>query len=50
MALPSDDDPLVVGSHFQYRNRPSRDRLWGILYGILMALTLVGGIYGISHR
>ncbi|CAL5222858.1 g5284 [Coccomyxa viridis] len=50
MALPSEDDPLVVGSHFQYRNRPSRDRLWGILYGILMALTLVGGIYGIAHR
>ena len=50
MALPSEDDPLVMGSHFNYRNRPSRDKFWGILYLILMALTLVGGIYGIAHR
>ena len=50
MALLSEDDPLVMGSHFNYRNRPSRDRVWGILYLILMALTLVGGIYGIAHR
>ena len=50
MALPSEDDPLVVGSHFKYRDRPSRDRFWGILYLVLMALTLIGGIYGIAHR
>lgn len=50
MAPPSEDDPLVVGSHFNYRNRPRRDGIWGILYMILMALTLVGGIYGIVHR
>lgn len=33
-----------------YRNRPSRDQFWGILYLILMALTLTGGIYGIVNR
>jgi hypothetical protein len=32
------------------RNRPSRDQFWGLLYLILMALTLIGGIYGIVNR
>ena len=97
MAQHAEDDPLVIGSHFNYRfvssllnnsrgssqwlafggcsqyllrvyfsgfesrgasqwvvldyrNRPSRDKFWGILYLILMALTLIGGIYGIVNR
>ena len=50
MAPPPEDDPLVVGSHFNYRNRPRRDQAWGVLYGILLALTIIGGAYGIMHR
>ena len=50
MAPPPEDDPLVVGSHFNYRNRPRRDQAWGVLYGILLALTIIGGSYGIMHR
>lgn len=50
MAPPQEEDPLVVGSVFNYRNRPPRDTFWGILYFIFAALTLIGGIYGITNR
>lgn len=50
MAPPQESDPLVVGSLFNYRNRKPVDVPWGILYLIFLALTLAGGIYGISNR
>jgi hypothetical protein len=50
MAPTPDDDPLIVGSLFNYRNRPRRDTFWGVLYLIVFALTVIGGVYGVSHR
>ncbi|KAK9918484.1 hypothetical protein WJX75_004393 [Coccomyxa subellipsoidea] len=50
MAPPQDSDPLIVGSLFNYRNRKSVDVPWGILYLIFLALTVCGGVYGITNR
>ncbi|CAL8471654.1 g11196 [Coccomyxa elongata] len=50
MAPPQDTDPLVGDSLFNYRNRKPVDVPWGILYLIFLALTLAGGVYGISNR
>jgi hypothetical protein len=43
-------DPLVSSQYFNYSDRRRTDVFWGVLYGIFLALTIVGGVYGITHR
>ncbi len=36
--------------HYEYSNRPYRDRVWGIAYCMVLVLAVAGGVYGYSHR
>lgn len=50
MGGPDDNDPLILHSPFNYRNRPPRDVFWGVLYLLCLTATIIGGIVGISNR
>ncbi len=43
------DEPAVVSGHFVY-GRTSRDQFWGYLYAVVLALTVIGGIYVAKNR
>ncbi len=45
-----EEDPLILDSPLNYRDRPPRDVFWGVLYFLFLALTVVGGIVGIVNR
>eukprot|EP00891_Asterochloris_glomerata_P002800 jgi/Astpho2/2800/e_gw1.00050.66.1_t len=49
MAGPEDNQPLH-DSPFVVQRTGMRDLPWAILYGVFMALTLAGGVYGAVHR
>lgn len=45
-----DSEPLLAPGIYEYNNRPPRDRVWGWAYALFLALTVVGGVYGVTHR
>lgn len=47
--LPPESEPLVLSGFFEFTNRPSRDRSWGVLYLVVLALAFAGGIYSAVH-
>ncbi|KAK9787237.1 hypothetical protein WJX73_001621 [Symbiochloris irregularis] len=46
---PPESEPLVLSGFFEFTNRPSRDRAWGLLYLAALALAFAGGIYSAVH-
>lgn len=45
----ANEPPAFPSGHFEYVNRPYRDKAWGFFYLLCLALVLAGGIYGISN-
>lgn len=45
-----EESSLIPSGHFEYSNRPHRDRFWGALFVVCLGLTIAGGVYGIIHR
>ena len=43
------EEPLVLAGHFQY-DRQTHDTAWTVAYVVFLALSVVGGVYGASHR
>ena len=49
---PADDageEPLM-SSHYEYTDRPVNDKTWAVAYAVVLALSVVGGVYATTHR